>query len=56
LRRVFEYPTQWQHTGVTRQDVRAKNALALKAEAQFGMEVPEAVLDKQFILYYLKRS
>ena len=50
---LFEFPSRWQKTQVTRQDVLENSERAQMAKAKMG-ELPDAVLQKKIPLPYLK--
>jgi integrating conjugative element protein (TIGR03761 family) len=53
LRELFEFPSRWQQTNVTRKDILENTPLGKKAKAKMG-ELPEAILNQEIKAPFLK--
>ncbi len=55
MQEILCKPLQWPNTGVTRQDIHAKNGKAQQVMAEFG-EVPKAILNKTLKFAFLPKK
>lgn len=53
LREVFEFPSRWQQTNVTRKDMKENTPVSQKAKEKMG-ELPEAILNQEIKVPFLK--
>ena len=55
MQEILCKPLQWPNTGITRQDIHAKNGKAQQVIAEFG-EVPKAILNKTLKFAFLPKK
>ncbi|MBS0351415.1 MAG: DUF1845 family protein [Proteobacteria bacterium] len=55
MQEILIKPLQWPNTGITRQDIRAKNAKAQQVVAEFR-EVPKSILNKTLKFAFLPKK